>query len=87
MYSFLDHDSLALTIFCLSVPLTVTKKKSYDTKKELVSEIQDCCDKYAHIFLIEVHNERNNLLKEIRESWKHSRYETFCFKFNLNLLH
>lgn len=38
-----------------------------------MSEIQECCDKYAHIFLIEVHNERNNLLKEIRESWKHSR--------------
>ena len=56
------------------VALTVTKKKSYETKKELVSEIQDCCDKFAHIFLIEVHNERNNLIKEIRESWKHSRY-------------
>jgi len=55
------------------VPLTVTKKKSYETKKELVSEIQECCDKYAHVFLIEVHNERNNLIKEIRESWKHSR--------------
>jgi len=55
------------------VPLTVTKKKSYETKKDLVSSIQECCDKYAHLYLIEVHNERNNLLKEIRESWKHSR--------------
>lgn len=55
------------------VPLTVTKKKHYDTKKDLVSEIQDCCDKYAHIFVLQVHNDRNNLLKEVRESWKHSR--------------
>jgi len=55
------------------VPLTVTKKKAYETKKELVTEIQGCSDKYAHIFLVEVHNERNNLIKEIRESWKHSR--------------
>ena len=60
-----------------SVPLTVTKKKHYDTKKDLVSEIQDCCDKYAHIFVLQVHNDRNNLLKEVRESWKHSRLVAF----------
>jgi len=55
------------------VALTTTKKKHYDTKKSLVSDVQDCCEKYANVFVLEVHNERNNLLKDIRESWKHSR--------------
>lgn len=55
------------------VSLTATKKKAYDTKKDLVAEVQECCNKFKSIYLIEVHNERNNLLKEIRNDWKSSR--------------
>lgn len=55
------------------VSLTQTKKKSYETKQKLVEEIQACCEKYRNIYVIETKNERNNLLKDVRDAWKHSR--------------
>ena len=59
-----------------TVSLTQTKKKNYETKQKLVEEIQGCCEKYHNIYIVETKNERNNLLKDVRDAWKHSRYIT-----------
>jgi len=39
-------------------------------------QIRSCVDQYAHIFIFSVQNMRNNKLKDIRQEWRHSRWDT-----------
>jgi len=56
------------------VTLTDTKKKGYDRKVDLVSEIQKCCDTYNSLYLFSVDNMRNGLIKNVRTEWRTSRF-------------
>ncbi|XP_071493050.1 mRNA turnover protein 4 homolog [Diadema antillarum] len=56
------------------ISLTRTKKKGLETKQSLIEEIRDCVDKYARIFVFSVENMRNSKIKDVRNSWKHSRF-------------
>ena len=41
--------------------------------KIICSQIQECVDNYAYIYVFSVENMRNSKLKEVRNEWKHSR--------------
>lgn len=56
------------------VSLTRTTKKGYELKKDLVSQIQACCDEFASLYVFSVENMRNQKLKEVRQNWRTSRF-------------
>lgn len=56
------------------ISLTKTNKKGLEGKQKLIEDILECVDKYENIFLFSVQNMRNSKLKEIRSSWKDSRF-------------
>lgn len=56
------------------ISLTRTKKKGLETKQSLIEEVRDSVDKYAKIVVFSVENMRNNKIKDVRNSWKHSRF-------------
>lgn len=39
-----------------------------------MEDVRNCVEKYARIFLLSVHNMRNDKLKDIRAKWKDSRF-------------
>lgn len=43
-------------------------------KQHIIEDIRSCVEKYTNIFVFSVTNMRNNLLKELRNEWKHSRF-------------
>lgn len=54
--------------------LTKTSKKGLALKQQIIEDVRNCVDKYARIFLISVHNMRNNKLKDLRTLWTDSRF-------------
>lgn len=56
------------------ISLTKTSKKGLVLKQQIVEDVRNCVEKYAHIFLLSVHNMRNSKLKAIRAEWKDSRF-------------
>lgn len=58
----------------LTVSLTKTSKKGLDLKQQIVEDVRNCVERYTRIFLISVHNMRNNKLKDLRAEWKDSRF-------------
>ncbi|KAL0978474.1 hypothetical protein UPYG_G00170930 [Umbra pygmaea] len=55
------------------ISLTKTSKKGLESKQNLIEEVRKCVDIYKHLFIFSVKNMRNNKLKNIRSTWKHSR--------------
>lgn len=39
-----------------------------------MEDVRNCVEKYDRIFLISVHNMRNNKFKDLRADWKDSRF-------------
>nr|CAB3264018.1 mRNA turnover protein 4 homolog [Phallusia mammillata] len=56
------------------VSLTQTKKKGLESKQSLIEEVRNCLDLYERVFIFSVSNMRNSKLKEVRNTWKHSRF-------------
>jgi len=56
------------------VSLSKTTKKGFELKKDLVSQVQACCDEYASIYVFSVENMRNQKLKDVRQEWRTSRF-------------
>ncbi|XP_016920509.1 mRNA turnover protein 4 homolog [Apis cerana] len=56
------------------ISLTKTSKKGLALKQQIVEDVRNCVEKYARIFLLSVHNMRNNKLKDLRSEWKDSRF-------------
>ncbi|XP_076160696.1 ribosomal protein LP0-like isoform X1 [Ptiloglossa arizonensis] len=56
------------------ISLTKTSKKGLDLKQQIVEDVRNCVERYTRIFLISVHNMRNNKLKDLRAEWKDSRF-------------
>jgi len=56
------------------VTLSDTRKKGYDRKVDLVSEIQKCCDDYTSIYVLSVDNMRTGRMKGVRQEWTTSRF-------------
>ncbi|OAD52222.1 mRNA turnover protein 4 like protein, partial [Eufriesea mexicana] len=56
------------------VSLTKTTKKGLILKQQIVEDVRNCVEKYARIFILSVHNMRNNKLKDLRLEWKDSRF-------------
>lgn len=58
----------------VAVSLTKTSKKGLALKQHVVEDVRGCVEKYARIFLLSVHNMRNNKLKNLRAEWTDSRF-------------
>lgn len=58
------------------VSLTKTKKKPRETKDKLIDEIRSCCEKFSRVYMIEIENERNVFLQEVRKQLRPGRL--FC---------
>ncbi|XP_015438500.1 PREDICTED: mRNA turnover protein 4 homolog [Dufourea novaeangliae] len=56
------------------ISLTKTSKKGLVLKQQIVEDVRNTVEKYARIFLVSVHNMRNNKLKDLRAEWKDSRF-------------
>lgn len=56
------------------VSLTRTDSKGFETKEALVSDVQQCIDEYAFVYIFSVQNMRNAKLKEVRTHWRRSRF-------------
>jgi len=56
------------------VTLSDTRKKGYDRKVDLVSEVQKCCDDYTSIYVLSVDNMRTGRMKGVRQEWTTSRF-------------
>ncbi|CAK9817443.1 mRNA turnover protein 4 homolog [Anthophora plagiata] len=56
------------------ISLTKTSKKGLPLKQQIVEDVRNCVEKYARIFLLSVHNMRNNKLKDLRAKWRDSRF-------------
>jgi len=56
------------------VSLSKTTKKGFELKKDLVSQIQACCDEFASLYIFSVEDMRNQKLKGVRQHWRTSRF-------------
>lgn len=56
--------------FPLAVSLTKTDRKGLQWKQRIIDDIRFCVEKYPNIFVFQVQNMRNNLLKDLRQEWK-----------------
>ncbi|XP_023293648.2 mRNA turnover protein 4 homolog [Lucilia cuprina] len=52
------------------VSLTKTDRKGLEWKQQIIDDIRRCTEKYPNIFVFQVQNMRNNLLKDLRQEWK-----------------
>ncbi|EDX15503.1 mRNA turnover protein 4 homolog [Drosophila simulans] len=52
------------------VSLTKTDRKGLAWKQRIVDDIRFCVGKYPNIFVFQVQNMRNSLLKDLRQEWK-----------------
>lgn len=52
------------------VSLTKTDRKGLTWKQQIIEDIRRCVEKYPNIFVFQVQNMRNNLLKDLRQEWK-----------------
>lgn len=56
--------------FLIAVSLTKTDRKGLAWKQRIIDDIRFCVEKYPNIFVFQVQNMRNNLLKDLRQEWK-----------------
>ncbi|XP_065086251.1 mRNA turnover protein 4 homolog [Ochlerotatus camptorhynchus] len=56
------------------VSLTKTDRKGLSNKQQIITDIQECRQKYDNVFLFTVQNMRNTKLKDVRSAWKNSRF-------------
>ncbi|XP_043672939.1 mRNA turnover protein 4 homolog [Vespula pensylvanica] len=56
------------------ISLTKTNKKGKLLKQQIVEDVRNCATKYKRIFLISVQNMRNNIMKDLRNELKDSRF-------------
>lgn len=58
------------------VALTKTRKKlvGRDVKHKILEDLRDAIDKYESIYVLSTGNLRNTLLKELRATWRDSRF-------------
>jgi len=63
-----------------AVSLTKTDRKGLAWKQRIIDDIRFCVEKYPNIFVFQVQNMRNNLLKDLRQEWK--RNSRFIFGKN-----
>ena len=84
------------SFFFSLVTLAQTTKKGMGRKQELAEDIREALENYQRVFVFSTNNMRNTALKEVRQEWKHSRYEqspsnasrnsppdSVCFPFSL----
>ena len=57
----------------LSGALTQVKKKGRAVKDALVSKIREACQTYSNVFVFDVENMKNSVMKDVREEWKGSK--------------
>ncbi|KAJ1958975.1 mRNA turnover and ribosome assembly protein, partial [Dispira parvispora] len=56
------------------ISLTRTEAKGRDFKVQLIEKVQKSLDEYDYVYVFSVDNMRNTFLKDIRQSWKTSRF-------------
>ena len=56
--------------------LTQTPKKGTERKQELAENVLEAMESYQRVFAFSTNNMRNTALKDVRQQWKHSRYES-----------
>eukprot|EP00474_Spongospora_subterranea_P010253 CRZ10711.1 hypothetical protein [Spongospora subterranea] len=56
------------------VSLTKTLKKARPAKTAHIDTIRECVDRYRFIYIIQVANMRNNLMKKVRSDWATSKF-------------
>ncbi|XP_044754112.1 mRNA turnover protein 4 homolog [Coccinella septempunctata] len=56
------------------ISLTKTSKKGVALKQRIIDDIRSCVEKFENIYVFTFTNIRNNTFKEIRDSWKPSRF-------------
>eukprot|EP00735_Rhodelphis_limneticus_P014358 TRINITY_DN8370_c0_g1::TRINITY_DN8370_c0_g1_i1::g.29082::m.29082 TRINITY_DN8370_c0_g1::TRINITY_DN8370_c0_g1_i1::g.29082 ORF type:complete len:243 (+),score=51.19,sp/Q9UKD2/MRT4_HUMAN/51.13/2e-75,Ribosomal_L10/PF00466.15/2.2e-18,RNase_H_2/PF13482.1/0.016,RNase_H_2/PF13482.1/3.6e+03 TRINITY_DN8370_c0_g1_i1:43-771(+) len=56
------------------IPLTKTIKKSHQIKQKLIEKIHEGVENYKNIFVFSYGNLPNSKLKEVRDTWKDSRF-------------
>jgi hypothetical protein len=49
------------------------KKKGRAVKDALVSKIREACQTYSNVFVFDVENMKNSVMKDVREEWKGSK--------------
>lgn len=59
--------------FVRSGALTQVKKKGRAVKDALVSKIREACQTYSNVFVFDVENMKNSVMKDVREEWKGSK--------------
>lgn len=56
------------------ISLTKTAKKGVALKQRIIEDIRSCVDEFDNIYVFSFNNIRNNTFKEIRNTWKPSRF-------------
>jgi len=56
------------------ISLSKTTKKGFETKKDLVAQVQKCCDEFASLYVFSTENMRNQKIKDVRLQWRSSRF-------------
>lgn len=56
------------------VTLTKTKKKGKALKEKLIAQLQECLERFTHIFVFSVESMKNEKMKEVREAWRGSKF-------------
>ena len=52
------------------ISLTKTDRKGLAWKQNIIEDVRRCVQKYPNIFVFQVENMRNNLLKDLRKEWR-----------------
>lgn len=56
------------------ISLTKTNKKGLALKQKIIEDLRTCISKYESVYVFEYGSIRNKILKDIRDSWKPSRF-------------
>jgi mRNA turnover protein 4 len=56
------------------ITLAKTQKKGKALKQQLLDSVRDATDMYPYLYIIQVQNERNILMKQVRETWSSSKF-------------
>lgn len=63
-------EKINFLLIVLAVSLTKTDRKGLPWKQRIIDDVRFCVGKYPNIFVFQVQNMRNNLLKDLRQEWK-----------------
>jgi mRNA turnover protein 4 len=64
------------------IALTQTKPKGKDKKATQLEEISNALEEFQYVYLFELENARNSLLKEVRSEWTNNSNSRFFFGKN-----